>query len=74
MRTAQDLTPMLYSFVVAYPGTAIASLRRVRRVTAVAKSEAEARAALAPLPLLFTGRYNLATRYSGASQFAGGAA
>lgn len=56
---AQDpsIEQMLYSFVIARPGTAIASLRRVRRVTTVAASEAAARAALAPLPLVFTGRY-----------------
>lgn len=72
MRTAQDLSPMLYSFVIAFPGTAIASLCRVRRVTAVAKSEAEARAILAPLPLVFTSRSRI-NHPAAASQFGGAA-
>lgn len=58
--TARDPSigqPMVYAFVIARPGTAIASLRRVRQVNTIARSEQAARAALAPLPLVFTGRY-----------------
>ena len=48
---------MIYTFLIPHSRTCrLADLRRIRTVTAVADTEAQARAALAGLPLVFVSR------------------
>lgn len=48
---------MIYTFLIQYPRTCrLADLRRIRTISAVANTEAQARAALAGLPLVFLSR------------------
>ena len=46
----------LFTFLIAPRPCRLADLRRIRTVTAVADTEAQARAALAGLPLVFLSR------------------
>lgn len=55
--TAQGLPaghPMVYHFLVIRPG---ATLRHARHIHVAAQTEAEARATLGHLPLVFAGRF-----------------
>lgn len=48
---------MIYTFLIQHPRACrLAELRRIRTVSTVARSEAEARAHLAGLPLVFLSR------------------
>ena len=47
---------MIFTFLIASSACRLADLRRIRTVTAVADTEAQARAALAGLPLVFLSR------------------
>jgi len=47
---------MIFTFLIAPSACRLADLRRIRTVTAVADTEAQARAALAGLPLVFLSR------------------
>ena len=48
---------MIYTFLIQHSRTCrLADLRRIRTITAVADTEAQARAALAGLPLVFLSR------------------
>ena len=47
---------MIFTFLIASSACRLADLRRIRTVTAVADTEAQARAALAGLPLVFVSR------------------
>ena len=47
---------MIYTFLISQRACRLADLRRIRTVTAVADTEAQARAALAGLPLVFLSR------------------
>lgn len=52
-------TPVIskrFTFLIASSACRLADLRRIRTVTAVADTEAQARAALAGLPLVFLSR------------------
>ena len=49
-------TSKIFTFLLAAHGCRVADLRRIRTVTAVADTEAQARAALAGLPLVFVSR------------------
>lgn len=46
----------LFTFLVAPRSCRLADLRRIRTISAVANTEAQARAALAGLPLVFLSR------------------
>ena len=47
---------MIFTFLIASSACRLADLRRIRTITAVADTEAQARAALAGLPLVFLSR------------------
>lgn len=47
---------MIYTFLIAPRVCRLADLRRIRTISAVANSEAQARSALAGLPLVFLSR------------------
>lgn len=47
---------MIYTFLISQRACRLADLRRIRTITAVADTEAQARAALAGLPLVFLSR------------------
>lgn len=47
---------MIYTFLIAPSVCRLADLRRIRTISAVANSEAQARSALAGLPLVFLSR------------------
>lgn len=49
-------TSKVFTFLIASSACRLADLRRIRTVTAVADTEAQARAALAGLPLVFLSR------------------
>ena len=49
-------TSKVFTFLIASRACRLADLRRIRTVTAVADTEAQARAALAGLPLVFLSR------------------
>jgi len=48
--------PMIFTFLIASSACRLADLRRIRTITAVADTEAQARTALAGLPLVFMSR------------------
>ena len=50
------VTSKIFTFLIASSACRLADLRRIRTVTAVADTEAQARAALAGLPLVFVSR------------------
>ena len=50
------ITQMIFTFLIASSACRLADLRRIRTITAVADSEAQARIALAGLPLVFMSR------------------
>ncbi len=50
------ITQMIFTFLIASSACRLADLRRIRIVSAVADTEAQARAALAGLPLVFLSR------------------
>ena len=50
------ITQMIFTFLIASSACRLADLRRIRIVSAVADNEAQARAALAGLPLVFLSR------------------
>jgi len=50
------VTSKIFTFLIASSACRLADLRRIRTVTAVADTEAQARAALAGLPLVFLSR------------------
>lgn len=50
------VTSKVFTFLIASSACRLADLRRIRTVTAVADTEAQARAALAGLPLVFVSR------------------
>ena len=52
----QGIPQMIFTFLIASSACRLADLRRIRTVTAVADTEAQARAALAGLPLVFLSR------------------
>ena len=52
----QGIPQMIFTFLIASSACRLADLRRIRTVTAVADNEAQARAALAGLPLVFLSR------------------
>lgn len=52
----QGLSTMIFTFLIAPSACRLADLRRIRTITAVAATEAQARAALAGLPLVFLSR------------------
>ena len=53
----QGIPQMIFTFLIQHSRTCrLADLRRIRTVTAVADTEAQARAALAGLPLVFVSR------------------
>ena len=52
----QGIPQMIFTFLIASSACRLADLRRIRTVTAVADTEAQARAALAGLPLVFVSR------------------
>ena len=52
----QGIPQMIFTFLIASSACRLADLRRIRTVTAVADNEAQARAALAGLPLVFVSR------------------
>ncbi|HHQ4922376.1 TPA: hypothetical protein ACSP33_000007 [Aeromonas veronii] len=47
---------MIFTFLIASSACRLADLRRIRTITAVADTEAQARIALAGLPLVFMSR------------------
>lgn len=47
---------MIYTFLIAAQGRKLAELSRIRTISAFGRTEAEARASLSGLPLVFTGR------------------
>lgn len=47
---------MIFTFLICSKGRKVAELSRIRTVSAYGRTEAEARASLAGLPLVFTGR------------------
>ncbi|MGN5224225.1 hypothetical protein [Aeromonas veronii] len=47
---------MIFTFLIASSACRVADLRRIRTISAVADSEAQARIALAGLPLVFLSR------------------
>jgi len=47
---------MIFTFLISQRACRLADLRRIRTITAVADTEAQARAALAGLPLVFLSR------------------
>lgn len=50
------ITQMIFTFLIAPSACRLADLRRIRTITAVADTEAQARIALAGLPLVFMSR------------------
>lgn len=52
----QGIPQMIFTFLIASSACRLADLRRIRTITAVADTEAQARAALAGLPLVFLSR------------------
>ena len=50
------ITQMIFTFLIASSACRLADLRRIRTITAVADTEAQARIALAGLPLVFMSR------------------
>ena len=52
----QGIPQMIFTFLIASSACRLADLRRIRIVSAVADNEAQARAALAGLPLVFLSR------------------
>lgn len=52
----QGIPQMIFTFLIASSACRLADLRRIRTITAVADTEAQARAALAGLPLVFVSR------------------
>lgn len=52
----QGIPQMIFTFLIASSACRLADLRRIRIVSAVADNEAQARAALAGLPLVFVSR------------------
>ena len=50
------ITKMIFTFLIAPSACRLADLRRIRTISAVADNEAQARAALAGLPLVFLSR------------------
>jgi len=53
---SMEITPMIFTFLIAPSACRLADLRRIRTITAVADTEAQARIALAGLPLVFLSR------------------
>ncbi len=53
---SMEITPMIFTFLIAPSAGRLADLRRIRTITAVADTEAQARIALAGLPLVFMSR------------------
>ncbi|MDY7890027.1 host cell division inhibitor Icd-like protein [Aeromonas caviae] len=51
-----EITPMIFTFLIAPSACRLADLRRIRTVSTAAHTEAEARAHLAGLPLVFLSR------------------
>ena len=52
----QGISQMIFTFLIASSACRLADLRRIRTITAVADTEAQARIALAGLPLVFMSR------------------
>ena len=53
---SMEITPMIFTFLIAPSACRLADLRRIRTITAVADTEAQARANLPGLPLVFLSR------------------
>lgn len=53
---SMEITPMIFTFLIAPSACRLADLRRIRIVSALADNEAQARIALAGLPLVFLSR------------------
>ena len=53
---SMEITPMIFTFLIAPSACRLADLRRIRTVSTTAHTEAQARAALAGLPLVFLSR------------------
>ena len=47
---------MIYTFIIARPGQKLSQLKRIRTISAVGNTEAEARASLRGLPLILAKR------------------